>query len=272
MKKFIYIHPTSSCGMCGYIWQVMRAMYHFPNEKYYIHLGYECMFYDKTIKYTENVWEYYFKQPHINEFPSKENIIKEVGLLQDEFSEFRDCYIKNPTKDLIYERRIKYHEIMRKNVILKESIQEKVDNIYKSYFEGKKVLGIHCRSTDHPNKINISSCIKMLRSLNVQYDVIFAASDDEHEINYLKNMFGKKLITNNSLRSLTGSALHHHENRRIVKDCEYNYKIGEDVIIETYLLSKTDFLFCTTDSNVNYLVKVMNPNLKYITINHETQV
>jgi hypothetical protein len=268
MKEYIYIHPTSSCGMCGYIWQVIRAMYHFPNDKYYIQLGKECMFFDDSIEHTKNAWEYYFEQPHINVLPPSENIIKEVGLLHDAFSEFRDCYMKNSTKDQLQNRRIEYSKIIEKNVILKSSIKEKIDSFYDTHFKGKKVLGVHCRSTDHPDKLNISDCANMIDSLSNQHDLIFASSDDAHQIYQLKDIFGDKLVTYDSLRSTDGNALHHQHNQRIVGKDNYNYKIGEDVIVESYLLSKTNFLFCTTNSNVNYLVRSINPHLPYIVINH----
>ena len=131
-EKIILINPTSPCGMCGYIWQVIRAMYHFPNNKYYILLEKECMFYDDSIEHTKNVWEYYFEQPHISNLPNQEAIIKKIGLLQDEFSEFRDCYFKKPTRELIQMRRNEYHKIIEKNLILKSTIKQKINLFFYS--------------------------------------------------------------------------------------------------------------------------------------------
>jgi hypothetical protein len=266
MKNYILIHPTSAVGMCGSIWQVIRAMYHYPNEKFYVLLGNDCLFYDPNVEDTQNVWEYYFEQPHAKNLPSKEEIIKEVGLLQDEFSEFRDNYMKSPTKDFIYKRRAEYNNIINQNLKLKPNLLNKINFYYDAYFKNKKVLGIHCRSTDHPDKIDIEYCMNMLDSLSNQYDFIFASSDDEAQIKKLKDFFGKKLITHDSVRSFDGQPVHHRYDQRI--SGRSNYKVGEDVIIESYLLSKTNFLFCTTNSNVNYFIRALNPNLPYIIINH----
>jgi len=267
-EKIILINPTSSCGMCGYIWQVIRAMYHFPNNKYYILLEKECMFYDDSIEHTKNVWEYYFEQPHISNLPNQEAIIKKIGLLQDEFSEFRDCYFKKPTRELIQMRRNEYHKIIEKNLILKSTIKQKINLFYNNYFKNKKVLGIHCRSTDHPDKINILNYIKIINSLSDQHDLIFASSDEERPILELKEIFKDKLITYDSLRSYNNYPLHHRNDQRILTKFGYNYKIGEDVIIESYLLAKTNFLLCTTNSNVNYLTRAIEPKLPYLVINH----
>lgn len=270
MNNYIFIHPTLPVGLCGCIWQVIRAMYHYQNQKYYILLDNKCIYYDYNISYTQNVWEYYFEQPHTNAVPSKEEIIKEVGLLQDEFSEFRDNYMKSPTKDFICKRRSEYNKIINQNLKLKSHVLDKINFYYETYFKNKKVLGIHCRSTDHPDKIDIEYCMNMLESLSNQYDFIFASSDDEIQIKKLKDFFGEKLITHDSIRSVDGQPIHHRHNQGIFG--RSNYKVGEDVIIESYLLSKTNFLFCTTNSNVNYFVRALNPELPYIIINHHYEV
>ena len=53
MENYILIHPTSAVGICGSIWQVIRAMYHYPNEKFYVLLGNDCLFYDSNVEDTK---------------------------------------------------------------------------------------------------------------------------------------------------------------------------------------------------------------------------
>lgn len=47
---------------------------------------------------------------------------------------------------------------------------------------------------------------------------------------------------------------------------EYQYKIAEDVIIESFLMANVDFLVCCAGSNVNFLSRAINPNLNSITL------
>ena len=63
-------------GLCGYWWQVLRAIYKYPNDKYYIFVG--------NPNGGENVWDFYYKQPHINICPQLNEILAETGIIFDE--------------------------------------------------------------------------------------------------------------------------------------------------------------------------------------------
>jgi hypothetical protein len=91
---------------------------------------------------------------------------------------------------------------------------------------------------------------------------MFVCSDEQLRINVLRYEFGKKVIFYDSIRSKTESPLHYYK--------QYKYspsKIGEDVIIEAYILSKCNFLLCCPQSNVNFLACHLNENINYKAIN-----
>jgi hypothetical protein len=266
--NYILLHPTQpNSGMFAFIWQTIRGMFHYPNYKYYIFFGYESCYYD--IIYSRNyniynVWDYYFEQPFTKELPPSYKIIKEVGLIFDEISEFRDIYIKKHEYD---ERRIYYNDIINNYVKLLPHIQLKIDDFAKNNFSNKKVIGIHCRGTDHPEKMDILQSLELSKPYAEMYDLIFLTSDQQEYIDVFKNYFGSRLITyDTDIRSSGNIPLHYANGYNYSK-----YKIGEDTIIEAYLHSKTDFLLGTVNSNVNYFIRALNKNIPYnILKQHDT--
>lgn len=253
------LHPTqANSGLFAFIWQALRGMYHYPKDKYYVHFGYECCYFDNDIykeQGIDNVWDYYFEQPHTNNMPNKNEIISEVGLLHDEFSEFRDIFLDDKTYAT---RRSEYARIIENYVKLRSHVQEKIDFFYEDNFKNKKILGLHCRGTDHPDKKPMQLYVKEIEYHLKNYDAIFITSDEQSRVEYIKNIFNDKVIEYPTFRSIDESPLHYQNLYSYNK-----YFIGEEVLIESYLLSKTDFLLCCTTSNVNYYVRCLNENLNY---------
>jgi hypothetical protein len=252
------LHPTQpNSGMFAFIWQTIRAMYHYPNDNYYVWFGRESCYFDEEMYQQQdisNVWDYYFKQPHTNTMPTE--ISSEVGLLHDEFSEFRDILL---TPDVYEKRRAEYHDIITKHVHLLPHVQQKIDAFYEQNFKNKKILGVHCRGTDHPDKKNMSYYIEQISKYVDDYDYIFITSDEQYRVDCIKHAFGDKVIEYDvTFRSISESPLHYHNSYQCSK-----YYIGEDVIIEAYLLAKVNMLLCCTGSNVNYFIRALNLNLKY---------
>jgi hypothetical protein len=253
------LHPTQpNSGLFAFIWQTLRGMYHYPNEKYYVLFGEECCYYDYDIHGQQgiyNVWDYYFEQPHTNTIPDKDQILSEVGLLHDDFSEFRDVFLD---PEIYKKRRLEYAQIVEKHVKLLPHVQEKLDSFYNENFSNKKVLGLHCRGTDHPDKKPMHMYVNEIAEKLKDYDAIFVTSDEQSRVDYIKNIFGDKVILYPTFRSINEGPLHYHN-----AYFHNKYFIGEEVLIEAYLLSKTNFLLCCTGSNVNFFIRCLNPNLEY---------
>lgn len=254
--SFIKIRPEGGCGLCGYIWQVLRGIYHNPNEQYYIDFE-TCIYNDESVK-KNNVWDYYFYQPHVNNRPSIEDIKKTVGIIDVPESEFRFNYLTSPSPQQIQGIRERYNNIIKQYLKPLPHITEKINSFSEKNFSNKRVLGIHFRGTDHPDKLPMKRYMPLIKQKIKDYDVVYVATDDDYRYKFVKAVFGEKVITYDSLKSSFGAPLHHSE-----RASGYQYKIGEDVIIEAFLLAKTDFLFCFSNSNVNFLSRCINPNLEY---------
>lgn len=264
------INPTQhSSGMFAFIWHVLRAMYTFPEDKYYVKFGRECCYFDEEMyqqQGIDNVWDYYFEQPHTDEEPSQEQVLSTVGLLHDIESEYRNVISgETPlTMSEYIERRKRYGAILQKHIRLLPHILEKIDNYKEIYFKDKSILGLHCRGTDHPDKLPMSSYIKDIEKYIDDYDYIFVTSDEQQRVNYIKQVFGEKVLEYKAtFRSPTEAPVHYNNQYGCSK-----YYIGEDVIVEAFLLASTDLLLCCTDSNVNYFTRIINPELPYRILNH----
>ena len=264
MKKYVVIKPDEYCGMFGCLWQVIRGIYHNPDKLYYINF-YESIY--NTTK--DNVFDYFFYQPHIDHFPFASEIEKIVGhnsLPENkEDSQFIWSMIQPNTKEEIQKRRIIFNSIICKYLKLKPTIQEKIDLFISKNFVNNKILGVHLRGTDHPYKQPINMYVDEIKKIESKYDKIFVTSDEQSRFDAIKNEFGEKVISYNALRSpIENTPLHMalYETRwKRNPSYEYQYKIAEDVIIEAYLMSKTNFLCCFSASNVNLFARALNTEL-----------
>lgn len=256
-NSYVLLHPTQpQSGLFAFIWQTIRGIYHNPDKKYYVYFGPECCYYDARIQETNNAWDYYFLQPHINTFP--EIVEKEVGLIHDFESEFREGDEFGLDTAEYNKRRFVFNQIIAKYCKLNDYMEEKIQTYYDAHFKDKKILGIHCRGTDHPNNSDVSAYVDEITQLASDYDYIFAASDEQGKIDVLKHYFGSKLLTYHTFRSPNRAPIHislrHMHSPKL---------IGEEVLIEAYLLSKTKMLLFYTGSNVNFYIRALNPNLPY---------
>lgn len=251
--NYVIIKNSGSCGIAGYIWQVLRAIWHNPNYRYYIDFTQGCQYQDSKVTHTSNVWEYYFQQPHTTTYPSSSEIKLIVDAVIDvPESEFRDVYMANPTEEFINTRRKEFNDIIKTYLKLQPHLENRINNFVRDHFEGKRVLGVHLRGTDHPAKRNVYEYIQTIQQKAVDYDVIFCMSDEFDRYSTFKAAFGDKVVCLDSIKSKTGRPLHYDY-------LDTSYQIGEDVIAELYILSNTDFIFCCGNSNVNYLSRAINP-------------
>ena len=107
MSKYLIIEPEGYCGMCGYLWQTIRAIYHNPNKLYYIDFATSIY---KT--QNDNVWDYFFEQPHINHKPNDEDVEGKVGIIFDQASEFVWRNTQPCTLEEIQKRRNEFSKII----------------------------------------------------------------------------------------------------------------------------------------------------------------
>ena len=125
-EKFIIIKPQENCGMCGYIWQTIRGIFHNPNKKYYI--DFSNSIYKSKID-NRNIWDDFFHQPHINSKPSNEEIEKIVGIIFDQESNFIWDEITPNTKEEIEKRRLIFNSIIKSRIFYRLIIFNKITSI-----------------------------------------------------------------------------------------------------------------------------------------------
>lgn len=199
----------------------------------------------------DNMFTYYFDQPEIIE----EDIVKTSS----------NFYFPNA---FIYaEERIKYHNAFKKYLKIKPHILEKAENFKKQHFDGHKILGLHVRgiSTNDRPKLPFDY-YKHKLDLYLEkegYDKIFLCVEHQHTLDKFIKTYGDKLILYPSYKfSHRG---HQEFNLPFPKENNEGYIKGEDVLIESILLSYTDFLLKTV-SNVSTFPLVYNIDLKYCNI------
>ena len=255
MNTYTLIKPEGGCGICGYIWQVLRAIYHNPDRNYYVDFD-TCIY--KDLNYTNtNVWDLYFEQPSPKINPVIDQIDQTVGIIHDAQSEFRDVFMVNPTPATIQEIRDKFNSIITRYTKLNPRMLNIVNTYIEKEFAGKQILGVHLRGTDHPDKQPIVHYMQHIKDIQYSFDKIFVATDEQSRFDTVKEIFGDKVICYNSIKSNSIASLHHVSTQQP----GYQFKIAEDVIVESFLLANTQFLLCCPNSNVNYLSRAINSTL-----------
>jgi hypothetical protein len=137
--------------------------------------------------------------------------------------------------------------------------------------KGYHVLGVHIRGTDKgtasgaPITMRIvkpSEYVKEIEKYFKRYPGcrLYVATDQQQYIDYMKEIYEDRIIYYLSVRSSTNKA-------PFQLDDGNNYKKGKDVLIESLLLSRCDFLMKCT-SAVGEAALWFNPDLKSIDMNY----
>lgn len=142
--------------------------------------------------------------------------------------------------------KIKYiNSLLRKYIQPQTILKQEIDNYWVTNFKGKKILGVHVRRTDHEGHgkfVDINKYIQHINKIINSFDNLFIITDSESIITLFKEIYGDKLLfVNNITRSVDNIAIHYSDNDK--------YKIGCDVVIETFLLGMCDKIIGTS-SNV----------------------
>lgn len=163
--------------------------------------------------------------------------------------------------------------LIYKYLKINENIKNKI-NLNLKNFKDKKVLGVHIRQTDlHKSYIDnkldkplkIDDYLKEIENNISNYDMLYLMSDNYQSIDIVKNCFKDFPIyfikdTIRSNNSLDNPIFRNNNNKSTDK-----YKLGEDIIIETELLSKCDKIIITNSNISSYcLVNNLNIEFKYL--------
>lgn len=157
--------------------------------------------------------------------------------------------------------------ILRQHLRIKERILLKIDAIRQEKFEGRKILGLHKRGTDHHlhgELLGIDNYYSVVDQHIDQYDCLYLATDEDDTLHSFKQRYKDKLIyVEDFYRSSDRNCVHEH-------NFADNYKKGEDVLIEAVLLSSVDLLL-KTRSNITLFSILYNRDLPYKQIDPHIQ-
>ena len=203
---------------------------------------------------TFNAWEYYFEK--INKYNLSE-VYKSRNVIISN-SEIEHFMIKDMTKKKIRES-FRYIKIKKKYF-------QKAENFYQKKVNRKnKVLGIHFRGSTykvargHAFPFNVKIMIKTIYSLinKYKYDKILLVTEEKKYLNVIKKEFGDKCIYYNSFR------MNKQDLFRIYPRKLHRYRLGEEILVETILLSKCDGLAYIKSNVISAAILISNVKQKY---------
>ena len=188
--------------------------------------------------------------------------------------------------------RRKYHNTVKKYIILRKEIQEIIDNFYNKYMKGKFIISVHIRCQSHALELledyptfemyekNIIDILKK-ENLDTESDNyrLFIASDNEDAINYFSKKYPKHCIYQKQVKRLTSEEEKEYkrekeknkkdipgfelQERNAQSDGLRNMSFGIDIITDAWLLAKGD-VFLFVNSNVSTAVSYLNPDIKMV--------
>lgn len=253
----------------GYIFDNARGMFSIVREL----LDIMSVYGDKNITVSfkgtvyndapeDNMWEYYFEPIHNEHKKMYAPVSTTTRLYLDALSSEKK------------EQLVLFNDIIKTRIQLRKEIRDTIDSFAKNNFAGKKVIGVHFRGTDIWKSLkNWNSVFKkvgppeyftVLDTLleTEKYDCIFLATDEELVYQQFKERYGSKLVTYSKNRSTNKRVIVHYLTGRypIIESRFTKRELGEEVIIDAILLSKSDF-FMYGASNVSTVVKFFNPDI-----------
>lgn len=214
---------------------------------YHVNFG-NCIYrYSESSFKDNNFWNYYFEQPLIDlKFEKRKVLINQFNEVYP-LRIWHKSYFRYINRGVIQSLRFKENV----SVLINEALLK---------FKDKKVLGIQVRLTDHGDEITpvvLSSYIKVINRYSKKFDQVFVATDDQPFLQRLVNTYGDKILFNDVIRSTDGEAVHTSSKE------QDRYKLGLDVLIDCYCLSKCDKLILVS-SNISYCALLFNPEVPYL--------
>lgn len=185
------------------------------------------------INKNKNAWEYYFKK--INKYSL------------NEVYKSKNVYMSSKTFQKKMSLDMTNNEISRyfNKIKIKKEILQKINIFNKKKFKkNDKILGVHFRGSTyktargHGFPLTKELMIKNIQSLikKFDYNKIFVVTEEQEYLKTLKEKFNDQIIFYDSFRmkKLDSYKIYPRKNHR--------YLLGEEILIETVLLSKCDGL------------------------------
>lgn len=230
-----------------------------------------------------NVWDNYFEQPYgiLAEDAYRMRDRGEIEIEEDFwFNTPELCCIGNLTIPpnsnqiggvILPKNARQLGSIGAKRIIPKGSTKQIIDDFYDSYMKNHKILGVHRRGISHaiagiPEHILTDDEIfAVIDGMIDNYDKIFLATpQNDQPLSFLRKYGSRVLFRKDVCR-------HDPECHAdvLLQDPTSNFRLGQEVIVDTFLLSKCD-IFLRGFSGVADGVCFLNENLPYVHVNIPT--
>lgn len=238
-------------GLFSYVLQVLSNLHIIDLENKFSLVDLHTTPYNDKIK-GSNVWTYYFKQIP-NTKKEDLHLFKKIT---------RNVWFDNNLQILpILDQNvnIRCNELIKKYIIIKDHIIEKKNNFIKDILQTNNYFSIHYRGTDHIQDsefVDKKYYYEQIEENINKFDKALICSDEQSFIDEVISYFGKeKIVSYPSFRSLKNDPIHFN-------NLGFEYKSGEDVLIESLLMADSKFLIRTI-SGVTLFSLIYNLNLKY---------
>ncbi len=211
----------------------------------------------KGYKGKKNVWEYYFEPVSSATLEGNEKFWNSNATPDGAI--ISPTTITNCTEYEHHEKRKAAYALIREHIRLRPYLAQKIESFYQEYMSGKKTIGIHLRGTDKRIEIVPVNVPNMLNDANKFAEEFpgcqfLIATDEERLLQLAKSVLKGPIIHYDAQMSKNDKPIHFHGKNKA--------KLGEDVIVEAYLLSRCD-LFLHTCSSVSTAVLFLNPDLEH---------
>lgn len=242
--------------------------------------------------------DYYGCPPELAE-SNLMNFVADDVFAEDDFNARNEPYLTwlnsyNLYADENYfkEFRLKYNSFFRRNFRLNRTLSMKFEEFKKMNFEGKYVIGEQIRCAAHSLELKKEDEINLetfdyylqegLREQNIPIESdgwrLFLATDNEVALNYFKNKYGHRVLSQTMERltpEMEEEYLRIRENaghdvvgfelqQRAANDPNRNsVDRAIEILFDIYMLAATD-LFVFKNSNISTMVSYVNPYLKMV--------
>lgn len=201
--------------------------------------------------YEENIWNRYFVQQ-----PVDDNQV----FYSEEVSSHTDYSILLTHLNTI-ELVNRFHNILKKYLVYKDYILQKVESFVQNNFNGR-VASIHIRGGDsfydkgRPH-LPLSYYKDLIHEKLTDYDTIFVSSDCVEYVDYIKHNVNRTVVFYD-----TQNRVNLFNYKKPIHEYPIDpFLAGEEVIIESLILSHSDLLI-RGQSNITTVAYLHNPTMK----------
>jgi hypothetical protein len=257
MKNYVIVPGGRNAGFFSYVLQALQNLSVIDNTEDKIFIKYKSSMLYLDPRVGDNVWDYYFHQPFSF---TREDIInnekEEVVFIESDVA-LPLCHAARPTAAMLERGR----QLVSKYIRVKDHITSKVDTFIADNFGDKKYFAVHRRGTDHGKDaplLDIDDYIKRTDELFEEYDLGLICTDEQSTINIFKKRYGEKIKCYDSIRCDNDIGVHYSVG------LQSPYKMGEDVLIESILMSHSDLLIRTVSGVTIFSMLYGNPEVEDI--------